>query len=115
MLATLIIKLHFDAAHFIPGYDGDCSRVHGHRWNVDFELTGEVGADGMVMDFKVAKRLINPILPDHRLINDWWPGIIPTAENIAYTLYKKIEPGLHSLVSVTVWETEVCGARYPVK
>ena len=116
MKIKLLIKSHFDAAHFLPGYDGDCSRIHGHRWKVEFEFVGDVSAEtGMLRDFKELKCWTGSLLPDHRLINDWWPAIIPTAENIAYKLYQILEPGLHILKRVTVWETEECGASYPAE
>jgi len=28
----LKVRGHFDAAHRLVGYDGDCSKLHGHRW-----------------------------------------------------------------------------------
>ena len=28
------VQAHFDAAHFIRNYDGNCAKLHGHRWNV---------------------------------------------------------------------------------
>jgi 6-pyruvoyl-tetrahydropterin synthase len=33
---ALGVTLKFDAAHFLPGYNGACSRMHGHTWRVDF-------------------------------------------------------------------------------
>ena len=25
----------FDSAHFLSGYTGKCSNIHGHRWHVE--------------------------------------------------------------------------------
>lgn len=34
----VIVKAHFDAAHYIKDYDGKCNREHGHRWNIDVTM-----------------------------------------------------------------------------
>ena len=31
----------FDSAHFLKGYAGKCSNLHGHRWRVVVELQAE--------------------------------------------------------------------------
>ena len=32
---------HFDAAHFLAGYEGKCRNLHGHRWRVVAEVCAE--------------------------------------------------------------------------
>lgn len=51
----------FDAAHFLYGYDGKCSNIHGHRWRVVLEVcTEDLQEDGqnrgMYVDFGDLKR-----------------------------------------------------------
>ena len=46
----------FDSAHFLSGYDGKCSNLHGHRWRIVLEVqTDELKDDlqhkGMYVDF----------------------------------------------------------------
>jgi len=31
----IYVKDHFAAAHSLKGYDGNCSRIHGHNWIVE--------------------------------------------------------------------------------
>ena len=31
----------FDSAHFLKGYDGKCSNIHGHRWKVVVNVGSE--------------------------------------------------------------------------
>ena len=31
----------FDAAHFLKGYKGKCSNIHGHRWRVVVSISSE--------------------------------------------------------------------------
>lgn len=45
----------FDSAHFLSGYDGKCSNLHGHRWRIVLEVqTDELKDDlqhkGMYVD-----------------------------------------------------------------
>lgn len=39
---SLISEHSFDAAHFLKGYEGKCSNIHGHRWRVVVEIQGDV-------------------------------------------------------------------------
>jgi 6-pyruvoyltetrahydropterin/6-carboxytetrahydropterin synthase len=38
---TLKTTGHFDAAHFLKGYQGKCANLHGHRWTVTAEIQGQ--------------------------------------------------------------------------
>ncbi|MCR4839853.1 MAG: 6-carboxytetrahydropterin synthase QueD [Eubacterium sp.] len=60
---TLQTKANFDSAHFLKGYDGKCSNLHGHRWTVEVELAAEKlqsegQCRGMVMDFSDVKEVL---------------------------------------------------------
>lgn len=74
----------FDAAHFLPEYDGKCRSLHGHGWVLEVELEGAVDSKtGMVADFAVLKRVVNELVIDkldHKLLNNVVPN--PTCENI---------------------------------
>ena len=36
----LMIKGHFDAAHALHGYPGECRNLHGHTWDVEVVVRG---------------------------------------------------------------------------
>jgi len=61
--------LKFSSAHFIT-YSGKCERLHGHNYGVLVEIEGELGADQVVFDFTVLKRLTREICQqlDHRFL-----------------------------------------------
>lgn len=88
-MLTVTKKFSFCYAHHLPGYKGDCARLHGHNSNVEveFKMTPEMPHvyDGMVIDFKDIKRRVQPIIDrlDHQDINDILHPNNPTAENIA--------------------------------
>ena len=57
---TLKSEHSFDAAHFLSGYKGKCSNIHGHRWRVTVEInSAELKSDehlrGMIVDFDKLK------------------------------------------------------------
>jgi len=38
----LMVRGHFDAAHALPGYAGECSGLHGHTWDVEVVVRGSL-------------------------------------------------------------------------
>jgi 6-pyruvoyltetrahydropterin/6-carboxytetrahydropterin synthase len=112
----LTVKTHFDAAHSLTGYPGECARLHGHTFKVDVIVQGEaLDPIGIVYDFKELKDRVNEILDrfDHRHINAIPPfdTVTPTAENLANYLYHELQrgggfpPGV-KIKQVNVWESE---------
>ena len=84
----LKIKTHFDAAHKLQNYDGKCSNLHGHRWEVIFCFKGAINVDsGMVVDFSVIKPVVNRILPDHKYLNEVYDLSEPTAERLVCCIF----------------------------
>lgn len=118
---SMKIVTDFAAAHLLRGYDGPCSRLHGHNWKVEVEVIARALDEvGMGLDFKVIKdntrRLIGEL--DHRNLNDIPPfdSVNPTAENIAAHLYRGLSDALNDgrvqVNAVTLWETERACVRY---
>ncbi len=107
-------KVSFDAAHFLPDYDGKCKEVHGHHWEVELGVEGEVNPEtGMVVDFNILnaflrEKVVNKF--DHILINNLLEN--PTAENIAerirlsWDLWAEENCLAVKLAFIVVWETE---------
>ena len=113
MLAKNYIKRTIAAAHYLPGYDGPCSNVHGHTWVVEVWLIGEINVEtGMVVDFKTIKNIIDHY--DHTFLNEEKPflheTLSPTAENLAGVLCTRIRSLLkaEAEVCVRVWESRDC-------
>lgn len=118
---TLKIVTDFAAAHTLRDYPGDCSKLHGHNWKVEAEVTATALNDaGMGIDFKEIKKTTNAICDrlDHTYLNELRPfdTINPTAENIAAYLYKELAKQLNgdtiSVSAITLWETERACVRY---
>lgn len=123
-MLVLTVKSHFDAAHRLSNYQGKCSRIHGHTWQIEVNVYGEeLDQVGMLIDFGDLKKLVRKVLGqfDHSYINEdvaAFRALNPTAENLAYYIFSSIEEELGSknakVLSVKVWESpEACATYFP--
>ncbi len=130
----------FDSAHFLYGYEGKCSNIHGHHWVIEAKLSGEYlqtdsVKSGMLVDFSDIKKAVRELADsfDHALIyeeNTLNPNTIemllsegfclipvnfrPTAENFAHHFFEILsEKGL-PVAGVAVYETPDNCAVYEV-
>lgn len=128
----------FDSAHFLAGYEGKCSNIHGHRWRVVVEIGGESLSThkqtrGMLCDFSALKETLREETEalDHRLIiekgsmgQELLSMLIsegfkvtevpfrPTAENFAKYFFDRMKEKGYGVKSAEVYETPVNFARY---
>ena len=118
---TIAIEQHFDAAHFLRGYQGKCEALHGHRYKVVARITASKLDDiGMAYDFTLLKQHLGDIMSrfDHTCLNDVPPfdEINPSSENIAVTVYNELKPKLAgepvTIASIEVWETPQSWVSY---
>ena len=70
-------KFHFEMAHALYEYDGLCRNIHGHTYNIEVTLLGDIRQekghpkDGMVIDFGKLKLLVKDKIVnvfDHSLV-----------------------------------------------
>jgi 6-pyruvoyltetrahydropterin/6-carboxytetrahydropterin synthase len=120
-------RLHFSAGHRLhnPALSdaenrelfGLCNNPsgHGHNYGLEVTLKGEVDAKtGYVFDLKRLKELVEGAVlgdVDHSNLNvdvEWMEGVIPTAENIAVEIWRRLEMALPDgmLERVLVSESE---------
>lgn len=98
-------RFSFDAAHYLPEYEGKCKNLHGHQWVLEVEVVGPVDVNGMVYDFSdlktlVTDKVINHL--DHTLLNDLIK--VPTAENIIVWVWRQLD-GFGPLSRLRLYET----------
>jgi len=128
----------FDSAHFLSGYQGKCSNLHGHRWKIEVEImremldkTGQTAS--MVTDFGDLKRDLKQLADkfDHCLIIE--KGTLkqttlnalfdegfkikelpfrPTAEEFARYFYYRMKDKGYNVKKLTVYETPNNCAAY---
>jgi 6-pyruvoyltetrahydropterin/6-carboxytetrahydropterin synthase len=118
---TITVRTGFDAAHSVETGTEPRERPHRHAWLVEVECAAaEIDRCGLVMDFRVLKRLLEACTADFRdALLDELPDFAasnPTAENVARTVHRRLEARLPGggprLVRTTVWEAEGCSATY---
>jgi 6-pyruvoyltetrahydropterin/6-carboxytetrahydropterin synthase len=89
---------------------------HGHNYVLEVTVTGETDPlHGMVMNLKDLKEIMNEAVVevyDHRFLNHEvapFDRVVPTAENIARDIWRRLEPRLHAngrrLRSIRLYET----------
>ncbi|MHA1868703.1 MAG: 6-carboxytetrahydropterin synthase QueD [Candidatus Heimdallarchaeaceae archaeon] len=84
-------EAEFDAAHHLVGYDGPCSRVHGHRWKVVVEVEGrkhQLNKVGILWDFTNLKEIVKEL--DHQDLNKILE-FNPTAENLCCYILARLK------------------------
>ena len=115
------ILTDFSAAHFLREYEGPCSRLHGHNWkvevNVSCKVLNEIGMGVDFSDIKAATRILIEKM-DHQNLNDIPPfdKLNPTAENLAAYFYQQLSNELNdarvAVKNVTIWETDRACVSY---
>lgn len=111
------VKSSFSAAHNLRNYRGKCENLHGHNWSIEaMFIYKSLGRDGMAVDFKEAKSLLEGVLKkfDHSYLNETsaFKRLNPTSENMAKLIYDGIKKSNRHIFSVCVWENENSCATY---
>ena len=118
---SLTVKTHFDAAHALRGYPGDCAKLHGHTWDVEVTVEGTRLNDiELLYDFRNLKEDLRGVIDkfDHKHLNEVAPfdRLSPTGENLARFIYEELEERIGAAVrlrEVRVWESpQACIAYY---
>ena len=135
---TLQTRSGFDRAHFLKGYDGKCSNIHGHHWSVEIIVGSDVLSSdeqtrGMVVDFSELKKDLREITDglDHSLIIEKGSlkdktmealkeenfkivelDMRPTAENFAKYFYDLMSDKGYKVIESVVYETKNNCAGY---
>ena len=128
----------FDAAHFLKGYVGKCSNLHGHRWRVVARVSAQTldqegQTRGMLVDFSTLKEDLKALCEelDHSLIYEHGslrPATVaalkeeqfrlvevpfrPTAEEFSRFFFEKLTAQGYPVTLVEVYETPANSACY---
>ncbi|NRT71724.1 6-pyruvoyl trahydropterin synthase family protein [Clostridium beijerinckii] len=126
-------EVQFDMAHYLSGYEGKCSNIHGHRYKLIAKLRSEkLHQDGqlrgMVDDFGNFKNILKEIAEtfDHKLIiennedgkalvkkfeelqNNFKTYLVdyrPTAEEMSRDIFNRLKAKGLSVCEVELFET----------
>jgi 6-pyruvoyltetrahydropterin/6-carboxytetrahydropterin synthase len=117
----LAVRRHFSAAHALREYEGVCSRLHGHNYEVEVVVAREsLDSLGMAMDFGELKRHCDEVIDelDHRMLNELpaFSESNATSERLAEYIYGEVARRLAGaaveLRWVRIWETPTSSATY---
>ena len=141
VMNKLVTSAAFDSAHFLAGYNGKCSNIHGHRWTVRVSICGDElipsgEKRGMLIDFADLKKAVRALADklDHTLICESCslkPATLsaldsegfaltevpfrPTAENFAKHFFDELKSSGLNVCTVEVYETPENCAVYEVE
>ena len=140
--AMFILKneIQFDTAHYLSGYEGKCSNIHGHRYRLVVELSSDNlqasgQCRGMVADFSDVKKAMRAIAEqyDHKLLiednedgravaealsnvpNQFAIVMVPyrpTAEEMSRDIYYQMKNAGYPVYSVELYETPTNSCKY---
>ena len=133
-------EIQFDTAHYLSGYEGKCSNIHGHRYRLVVELASDTlhqsgQQRGMLADFGDVKAMLKQIADqyDHKLLIEdnadgravaqqlaqvpnqfavWMVPYRPTAEKMSRDIYYQIKAAGYPVYSVELFETPVNSCIY---
>ena len=134
MRVSVFRKAHFNAAHRLHNDQwsdeknkevfGLCNNplYHGHNYELEVKLTGEVNPDtGYLYDLGLLKQIIKEHVEkklDHKNLNlevEEFKNLNPTAENICFVIYNILRAQIDDEyeVTITLWETPRNYVQYP--
>lgn len=113
---TIKKEYHFSSAHQLKGLPDShpCSRLHGHNYVLTVHLTGDVNDVGFVQDYRdldPIKTYVDDNL-DHKNLNDVFPQINTTVENMCVLLYNRFKPFFPLLSAIELSETPKTSCIY---
>ena len=118
---VLKIVTDFASAHSLRNYPGDCSRLHGHNWQVEVSVCSQVLDDnGIAIDFREIKKQTKLVIKrvDHQYLNEIEPFDLlnPTTEKIVKYFYDEDELLVNDenvkVNDVVIWETPRSAITY---
>lgn len=126
-------EVQFDMAHYLSGYNGKCSNIHGHRYTLIVKLKSQTlhtegQLRGMVDDFTTFKSSLKEIAEifDHKLILEdneegkelakrleelpnnfdiYFVNYRPTAEEMSRDIFYRLKDKGMSVCEVELFET----------
>lgn len=134
MRISVFRRAHFNAAHRLHNdrwsdeknreVFGLCNNplYHGHNYELEVQLTGEVDPDtGFLYDLKRLKEIIKEEIEDkfdHKNLNlevEEFKSLNPTAENICYVIYNTLRMRIEEEyeLRIKLWETPRNYVQYP--
>lgn len=134
-MTTIKKEYKFEAAHKLWRDDwlesknmevfGKCAQLHGHSYTFEVSLAGTVNSEtGMILNYYELDKICAPVIQllDHSFLNDVFPTMLMTAENLAKAISDAVTVNISRTLGrkwdipyvdqVTVKETAKTSATY---
>jgi 6-pyruvoyltetrahydropterin/6-carboxytetrahydropterin synthase len=113
----IFVKFDFAASRRLTKLPKDhpCSRLHGHTFEVQITLAGEVDpSTGFMVDFSLVEEKLADVkaVIDHQYLNDISGLENPTTEILARWLWQYLSRDLLALTAISVQEHYSRGVIY---
>lgn len=105
-------QFEFSAAHHLTKYKGKCERPHGHNYQLEVTVAGDLNEDDLVIDFGDVKDLVHKYVLnelDHTDLNDRFDN--PSCELIAQWIFVTLKRHI-PVTQVQLWETATSSVTY---
>ena len=106
----------FEAAHKLDTTNDIKNRnIHGHSFHVTVFIKGDLGSNGMILDFYTLEDIILSLKEtlDHSFLNDVKGIDLPTLENIGEWIWNRLKIEVKDLYKVKI-ERKTCGERFEI-
>ena len=91
-------EFRWEMGHRLPFHEGLCRNIHGHSYKMAVEISGEVGENGMIIDFYDLNKIINPIIEEYDHAFMCWEKDKNLREFLVKNKMKKVLVSYHSTV-----------------
>jgi 6-pyruvoyltetrahydropterin/6-carboxytetrahydropterin synthase len=117
MRITITKAFEFEACHHLEGYNGDCSRMHGHSYKLEVTVANtterQLPQSDMVVDFKELSQVVKESVLvdyDHRNLDELFgEEQRATAENMAIDIAARLDEAFEDttvkVVKIRLYET----------
>lgn len=98
-------RIGIDAGHRVTRHESKCRHVHGHRYEVEITVEGELDHAGRVLDFGCLKDVVGGWLMDsmdHGYIAAPWDEVADQLEASGFKVYRMpdgMEPTAENIAS----------------
>ena len=100
----------FDSAHFLSGYTGKCSNIHGHRWHVEIEIESRMDHTLIYEEKTLRPKTLEAL--DEEGFHLVKVPFRPTAENFSEYFFRKMKEKGYPVKRAVVYETPNNCAAY---
>lgn len=71
-------EFRWEMGHRLPDHFGQCKNIHGHSYKMMVELEGEIDSSGMIIDYYIVKKIVEPIIEklDHSFMVNKNDGVV---------------------------------------